>query len=266
MRLTQMFVHPMKSGRGIEYASAYAAMQGLLHDREWLVTTPDGRFLTARDYPGMVRIEMDLIPGGMLLKAQGRNPIMAMTQVYKHAVATAVWKDEFTAYHGDTAVDAWLSETIGTPCQLLWLGMKSTRAFKGSGQALSFADGYPFLLVNHASLNALNAELASPVTTRHFRPNFVVDAEAPYEEDDWLVVRIGELIFDVAKPCTRCQLTTVNPENGQFANDNEPMRTLIRTRQLPEGICFGVNLVARNEGLVQVGDEFEVLESRYGFE
>ena len=265
MQLSHLFVHPMKSARGIAYSRAYASMQGLLHDREWLLVTAEGRFLTAREYPRMLLIETELIPGGMLLKAPGQSPIMAMTQVYTQPVATAVWKDEFDALHGDTQVDAWFSQYMGISCQLLWLGMQSRRLLKTANTPMSFADGYPYLLVNQASLDALNQELAAPVSLQHFRPNLVISGALPYEEDDWSVIRIGEIVFDVAKPCTRCQMTTADPLTGTFSNDNEPMRTLIRTRQLAEGICFGINLLARNEGMVQVSDEMEVLESRYNF-
>jgi uncharacterized protein YcbX len=265
MHLSHMFVHPMKSARGISYSRAYASQQGLLHDREWLLVTPEGQFLTARNYPRMLLIEMDLIPGGMLLKAPEMPPILTMTQVYQDTVATAVWKDAFTALHGDTRVDDWFSHYMGIPCKLLWLGMKSTRVLKHADTPMSFADGYPFLLVNQASLDALNQELSTAVSLRHFRPNLVIAGALPYEEDDWAEIKIGEVVFEVAKPCTRCQMTTVDPDTGMVSDANEPMRTLIRTRQLPEGICFGVNLVARNEGVLNVGDEMEVIESRYNF-
>ncbi|WP_199053539.1 MOSC domain-containing protein [Aquitalea sp. ASV15] len=265
MQLSQMFVHPMKSARGISYGRAYASQQGLLHDREWLLVTPEGRFLTAREFPRMVLIEMDLIPGGMLLKAPGMTPVMAMTQVYTQPVVTAVWKDEFSALHGDPNVDECLSRYMGVPCKLLWLGMQSRRVLQEASTPMSFADGYPYLLVNQASLDALNQELAQPVSLRHFRPNLVISDALPYEEDDWSLLRIGDILFEVAKPCTRCQLTTVNPLTGEFSADNEPMRTLIRTRQLPEGICFGVNLIARSEGILQLGAAVEVVESRYTF-
>ncbi|WP_270947562.1 MOSC domain-containing protein, partial [Klebsiella pneumoniae] len=36
-----------------------------------------------------------------------------------------------------------------------------------------------------------------------------------WDEDSWKVIRIGEVVFDVAKPCSRCIFTTVSPERGQ---------------------------------------------------
>ena len=84
-----------------------------------------------------------------------------MSTQYQQEAAATVWKDSFTAYHGDRAVDHWFSELLGEPCQLLWLGMQSQRRLKDSEHAMSFADGYPYLLVNQASLDALNDELIS---------------------------------------------------------------------------------------------------------
>ena len=130
---------------------------------------------------------------------------------------------------------------------------------------MSFADGYPYLLVNQASLDALNDELDQPVSLRHFRPNLVVSGEYAWEEDDWKVIQIGDVVFDVAKPCSRCVLTTVDPDTGIKSSEQQPLRTLVSIRTLPEGVCFGVNLVPRNEGALELGAEFRVLESRYEF-
>mgnify|MGYP000042845576 CR=1 FL=1 len=96
-------------------------------------------------------------------------------------------------------------------------------------------------------------------------PTLVIAGSGPYEEDDWTVIRIGPVVFDVAKPCTRCVLTTVDPATGQPAADQEPLATLMRTRQFDDGVRFGQNLAARNEGLLEVGMEVEVLETTLAF-
>lgn len=265
MHLSQLYIHPLKSGRGIEYSQAYASHQGLLHDREWLLTHPDGRFITARDYPQLVRVQMDLMPGAVLFKAPGKSPIAAIASAYTRPAATQVWKDSFSAWHGDDTVDAWFSDYLGTPCRLLWLGLRSARPQKSGEHGLSFADGYPYLIVNQASLDELNRQLPRPVTLRHFRPNLVIEGAYPFEEDEWKVLRVGALEFELVKPCTRCILTTVDPDSGEKSEDREPMTTLMRTRRLPEGVCFGVNAVLRGEGLLHVGDAVEVLESKLEF-
>lgn len=259
MNVSALFVHPVKSMRGIHYASAYASHQGLLHDREWLVTRQDGSFITAREFPQLLLLEATPIPGAIVLQAPDRSPIAAMTSVYTRSINTRVWKDAFCGYHGDRDVDAWLSDYLGCACQLLWLGARSTRRQQTTEHGLSFADGYPYLLITEASLAALNAELANPIDARAMRPNLVIAGTKPYEEDDWQLIRIGECLFDVAKPCTRCVLTTIDPATGIRNTEGEPLKTLIRTRRRKEGVCFGINLVLREEGMVRCSDDVEIL-------
>jgi len=265
MQLTSLFVHPLKSGRGIEYHRAFASFQGLLHDREWVLIDADGTCITARTVPQMVLIETVLLPGAALFKFPGKEPILAMSTQYHREVEAQIWRDRFVAYHGDSQVDAWFCEALQTPCRLCWLGLKSTRQQIDGPHELSFADGYPYLLLNQASLLDLNQQLKTPVTLRHFRPNLTISGATAFEEDEWKSLRIGEVIFDVTLPCTRCILTTVDPDLGTKNAHDEPLATLQRTRMKDEGICFGVNLVARNEGVLRVGDEMEILETNYEF-
>ncbi|WP_036666495.1 MOSC domain-containing protein [Paludibacterium yongneupense] len=260
MHLSSLYVHPAKSMQGIRYQRAYAGRQGLLHDREWLLARPDGSFITAREFPHLLRVVATPIPGAVLFEAPGRAPRVAMSSVYTRRIETQVWKDSFAAWHGDSAVDAWFSDFLATPCQLLWLGRSSERRQKTGDAGLSFADGYPYLLINQASLDALNGELAHAIDARHMRPNLVVTGTGSYQEDNWKQLRIGEVVFDVASPCTRCVLTTVSPDSGVRSPDGEPLRTLARTRRREQGVCFGVNLVARNEGILECGSEVEILE------
>lgn len=68
-----------------------------------------------------------------------------------------------------------------------------------------YSDQTSYHLLTRSSLAALNAKLAEPVTAGHFRPNFVVDGPAAFEEDHWRWVRIGDrAVFRVVMPCGRC--------------------------------------------------------------
>jgi uncharacterized protein YcbX len=120
---------------------------------------------------------------------------------------------------------------------------------------LSFADGYPYLLANEASLRDLQQRCPASVSIEQFRPNLVVTGAAAWDEDSWKVIRIGEVVFDVAKPCSRCIFTTVSPERGQKHPTGEPLETLKRFRTaLDNGdVDFGQNLIARNSGVIRVG-------------
>jgi uncharacterized protein len=94
-----------------------------------------------------------------------------------------------------------------------------------------------------------------------FRPNLVVDGDfSPHAEDQWRKIRIGDAIFDVAKPCVRCVFTTVDPESGERDPYGEPLNTLKTYRRLEKGISFGVNLIGRTPGVqIHVGQPLVVL-------
>jgi len=102
-----------------------------------------------------------------------------------------------------------------------------------------FADNYPFLVASEASLEELAKHV--PNTTpnfvmRRFRPNIVISGCSPFEEDTWKKIKIGELIFENIKPCSRCRITTVDPTTGIYDSKSEPLNTILKIRMgLPEG-------------------------------
>jgi uncharacterized protein len=122
-----------------------------------------------------------------------------------------------------------------------------------------FADGYPFLLISQESLGDLNSRLAEPLPMNRFRPNIVVaGGGAPYLEDGWKRIRIGEMIFHVAKSCARCAITTTDQATAE--RGKEPLATLATYRKVERGVLFGQNLLHEANGTLRVGDRLEVLE------
>jgi hypothetical protein len=123
---------------------------------------------------------------------------------------------------------------------------------------VAFSDGFPFLLISEASLNELNSRLPESVAMKRFRPNLVVKDTEPYAEDSWKKIIIGECEFHVVKPCSRCILTTVDPETGEFSG-KEPLRTLATYRKLNGKVMFGQNLIATKIGKLEVGMSVEII-------
>lgn len=149
-----------------------------------------------------------------------------------------------------------------------------------------------------ADLNArMAAEAAAPAAAaaservtapvfdmRRFRPNVVVapadgpDAAPlpPWVEDTWSRLSVGApaaaaavadggpdantpVVFQVAKPCDRCKVPTVRPDEG--APDAPAVadvyhRTMDKTRRVGGKVMFGMNLVCDSPGgaIVSVGD------------
>lgn len=261
MALTQLFVHPLKSGRGHDVQSATVTEQGLFNDRIWLVVRPNGSQITARTHHRLVLVQAQGSgEGEWRFSAPGQTTLYTDTHRFAVPHRAQVWKSEFTAQTGDVAADAWFSTLLGEPVLLLWLG-QSTRRLQDGSTPLSFADGAPFLLISEASLADLNQRLSTPISIRQFRPNLVVDDVFPFEEDEWHQIRIGEVVFEKINRCTRCIFITIDPDSALPHPDRQPLTTLMQYRRLPEGVCFGINLRARNCGILHVGDPLEVVQS-----
>ena len=136
---------------------------------------------------------------------------------------------------------------------------RSVEARPGTEDKLvGFADGFPFLVVTQASLDDLNARLKEQVGMNRFRPNIVVSNAAAFEEDEWRRFQVGELEFTNVKPCARCVMTTVNPDDG--ARGSEPLKTLSSFRKLGKEVFFGQNAVHSGDGILKVGELVKVLE------
>ena len=214
--LTRLFIHPVKSMRGIGLTHTLADVSGLAFDRIFMITEPDGTFITARQFPLMVRFTPSPVHDGLHLTAPDGS-----------SAPTEVWGTHFTARIAPDAINKWLSGFFSREVQLRWVGPQMTRRVKRHNTVpLSFADGYPYLLANEASLRALQQRCPASVKMEQFRPNLVVSGASAWEEDSWKVIRIGDVVFDVVKPCSRCIFTTVSPEKGQKHPADEPLKTL----------------------------------------
>lgn len=234
--LTRLFIHPVKSMRGIGLTHAPADVSGLAFDRIFMITEPDGTFITARQFPQMVRFTPSPVHDGLHLTApDGSSAYVRFADFATQDAPTEVWGTHFTARIAPDAINKWLSGFFSREVQLRWVGPQMTRRVKRHNTVpLSFADGYPYLLANEASLRDLQQRCPASVKMEQFRPNLVVSGASAREEDSWKVIRIGDVVFDVVKPCSRCIFTTVSPEKGQKHPAGEPLKTLqsFRTAQI----------------------------------
>tara|TARA_B100001559_G_C16246231_1_gene504803 strand:- start:287 stop:721 length:435 start_codon:yes stop_codon:yes gene_type:complete len=132
--------------------------------------------------------------------------------------------------------------------------------FAKNSARTSFTDGFPFLLIGIASLEDLNQRLEEPVEMRRFRPNLVISGSEAFEEDRMKRIQIGEISFQVAKPCGRCRVTTVDPDRGEFSG-KDPLKTLAGFRRQNGEALFGQNLIHEQQGRIRVGDSLKILEN-----
>lgn len=262
--LSALYVYPVKSCAALAPASAQVEARGLAGDRRWLVVDAAGKFVTGRLYARMPLIRATPLAQGLRLEAPDMPPLeIAIPPADAPRRRVEVWRSPVDALPAEAAADAWFSRFLGAELSLVHMDEAAHRAvspdYGRPGDEVSFADGYPLLLISAAALDALNARLAEPVDMRRFRPNLVVTGTAPHAEDHWKRIRIGDVEFDVVKPCTRCVFTTVDPQRGQRNADGEPLKTLTGYRRTAAGVTFGQNLIPRGRGTIALGDAVEVL-------
>jgi len=262
MRVASLNIFPVKSMAGFSPPCARVKSWGLDGDRRWMVVTQEGRFLTQRDYPGMALMAPALRGEMLRLEAEGFGAIEAVASGPQMQVQ--VWDDIVPAATCPPFVDEFISTLLGRACRLVFLDDTSSRRvdarWRHADETVSFADGFPVLLTSLGSLDDLNARLAAPIRINRFRGNIEIEGAAPWAEDCWSLIRIGAVVFRVAKPCARCVVTTIEQETADRPDKAEPLRTLATFRRGADGVMFGQNLVPVTEGDVAVGDRVEVLE------
>lgn len=279
-----LYVYPIKSCAGIALESANISAAGVQWDRQFILVDAAGNMMTQRTVPRMVLVHPTLQPelDQMVLNAPG---VSALTLSLREAapdektIAVQVWSGRPLGAAVSAEADRWFSEVLGQPCRLLRLHCQSQRRVSSDfpdawqerhqdwrplntrEKTFGFADGFPFLITNTASLDALNQKLASknvaPVDMIRFRPNIVLDGLPEYEEDYIFGLDAGPLHFALVKPCPRCPIPNVNPETAAVAD--EPGITLMQTRSAELGVLFGMNAVLTDSvsGVLHIGQQVE---------
>lgn len=266
LTLTRLLVHPVKSMRGIQQSHALATESGFAFDRIFMVTETNGTFITARQHPEMVLFTPAPLHDGLHISAaDGSSAIVRFADFNSQPAPTEVWGNHFSALIAPDEINRWLSGFFARDVQLRWVGHELTRRVKRYETVpLSFADGFPYLLTSEASLRDLQRRCPASVSMDQFRPNLVVSGGEAWDEDSWETIRVGSVVFDVVKPCSRCVLTSVSPARGQRHSGGEPLTTLqrFRTDANSGDVDFGQNLIARGSGVIRTGDSVEVLSRK----
>ena len=261
LSIASLHVYPVKSCRGIALTQAELAPRGLLHDREWMVVSPEGRFLTQRELPRLALIAPDIAAHELRLQAPGAGSIaVTLTAGAGPSREVVVFGDTVLAHDaGDTAAQ-WLSDFLRRPVRLVRFDPSRRRATDpvwsaGRPGESAFSDGYPVLVLSRASLSDLNARLPQALPLDRFRPNLLLEGCDPYAEDSLRVLQCGHATLRLVKPCTRCIITTTDQATAE-RDGEEPLRTLRSYRWNGElrGVIFGQNAIVERTGTLRVGD------------
>lgn len=273
--LTELVLYPIKSCAGLQVAQAQLTLAGLsahgVHDREWMLVTREGQFLTQREYPRMALIKPRVEGEALVVEAPGMPPLALplANDAAAPALEVQIWDDRVSAADCGDAAAAWFADAIQGACRLVRfrpgvVRPTSTKWTGGTPAETRFADGYPLLLIGQASLDDLNAKLAAagraPLPMNRFRPNLVVDGIEAFEEDFVEAFTAEGVSLRPVKPCARCPIPSIDQATGETGPDPIDILLTYRANARMEGaVCMGMNCIVE-EGVgavLRVGQELE---------
>ena len=221
--VVELHRYPVKSLTGERVEQLTVEERGVVGDRLWAVTDPDGKLGSGKSSRRFRRMD-----GLLQLRAR-----------YDDDVPVLTFPDGTTLRGDDEGVHAALSAHVG-------------RAVRLAREAeVSHFDEGPMHLVSTRSLEVVGEIHGGPVDSRRLRPNIVVRTAAgapPESEWEGQRITVGEVVLDVLHAMPRCvmlDLPTV---------DLAPDAGLLRTVTEVSDGCLGVVADVVRPGTIRPGD------------
>jgi uncharacterized protein len=256
-RLAALHLYPVKSCGGLTPAEAELSETGFDLDRAWMVVDRHGDMLTQRELPRMALVTPTLRHSELVLRAPGMLALHLALETVEGPCRVRVWDDSVDAWDMGGLAAQWFSDFLGQPLRLARFDpeverLASSRWTGGLRAPTMFADGFPLLVANTASLADLNTRLAAagaaPVAMNRFRPNIVLEGLEPWDEDHLHEIDIatadGVVTLRLVKPCVRCSIPDVDPATADTGT--AVAQALAGFRADPRmngGLTFGMNAV-----------------------
>ena len=266
--ISDLIIYPIKSLKGIHLSTVDVTNRGLANDRRWMLVDENGTFISQRKHPSLALLKQEIKGNEIHIShSQTGEELLAFSMEEPNTTPfeVTVWDDSCLAKPVAETADKFFSDYLKMPVRLCYMHEDSNRQADqryavSEADQVSFADGYPILIISEESLALLNSKVDEPLSMDRFRPNIVLKGLAPHEEDTLKEIVINGLTLHGVKPCARCVLTTVNPETAE--KGKEPLKTLATYRKTGSKILFGENFIPASAGQLKVGYAVEVKERK----
>ena len=246
MRIESIYISPVKSLGMTRLDRADVTPRGIAGDRAFVIVDEQGRVVTQRECPPMVRARAEYDVAAEVLR------VILPEVTVKHDVRTAedvvarFYDNPVAGAYTDGAFDGALSTFMGLPVRLV----------KVHADAHGF-DAFPISVCSLASLERVReAASVDAIDERRFRQNiYVSGVAAPHEEDTWIgrEVRAGAVTLRAVMADSRCRIITQSPDTGE--RDLDMLNIIAGYRKgEPKQVYFGVYCGVVTPGVIAVGD------------
>lgn len=242
---------------GTELSESTVVERGLINDRRYMLIDHQNNFISQRSHSLIALMKPKIYRGMMTISYKDEQVDLDLNTVSDDVISVTLFDNIVEATTVSKKIDNWFSDVLKENVRLVKMTESNVRTkalIKGpQSTEVSFADGYPILIVGTSSLENLNSKLEEPVLMNRFRPNIVIDTDVPHIEDSWEQIKIGSSNLMVIKPCARCPVVTIEQETA--TRSKEPLRTLATYRKINNKVYFGANAICMEEGVIGIGDE-----------
>lgn len=263
MKISDIIHFPVKSLAGNRLFRSEVHERGLKDDRRFMLIDDKNVFTSQRKIPQLCHIEVGISEDYIVLRDRRTNEsINHKLEFELRKTEVSIWKTISTSHlFLYKELDEWISEKMGVSLRFTYMDESDHRPinpkYAENNEIVSFADGYPILLCNTASLKDLNSNLSKDITMDHFRPNLVIEHDLAWAEDSWKRLKIGEVVLRIPKPCARCTVINIDPKTGD--KNKEVLLALSKERMVDGKILFGINAIVEKTGTIKQGDSVEIL-------
>jgi uncharacterized protein YcbX len=256
-QVSQLFIYPVKALAGVAIKQAFVTKRGLRYDRRWMLVDDKNQFITQRSHHQLCLFKIELKKHFFVVR-YGQQSVEIPYEINDgEMIYVQVWNDTVSALAASNTINEFFSQQLNIPCKLVFMPDSSIRKvdqnYVSESHAVSFADGFPILMIGVESLKMINQKLLQPIDMMRFRPNVVFTGGVAHDEDQWTDFSIQNTRLKGVKPCGRCMVVNIDQESGML--QQEPLSTLSTYRKFNQKINFGQNVIALSEGHIAIGNK-----------
>lgn len=266
--ISEINIYPVKSLGGISLQESKVEKRGLQYDRRWLLVDKENKFITQREINELCLFRINFYNNGFVISNNKteKNLVIPFGIDSGEKSEVTIWDSKCEAIHFSEEADKWFSDIINYDCNLVYMPDTTLREvnkdFAIADDIVSFADGYPMLIIGESALNKYNNISGNNLKMNRFRPNLVFTGGEAHLEDSWKRFSINGNDYYGVKTSGRCVITTIEQETA--LTGKEPLKTLAEYRTINNSIKFGMNVIPGAlsvNSIIKVGDEINVLET-----